>query len=758
MAKDPVCGMYVDETKTTLVATVHGRQYYFCSETCLETFLEPEKEMRTLKLLLIFSFSLSIPTLILSFLPGLDITIRNFVLFGLATPVQFIAGWRYYRGTLDAIKNRMANMDSLIAVGTSAAWGYSTVVTFFPGFFAGEEVFFDTAAFIISLILLGRYFEEKAKGRASEAIRRLMDLAPKKARVLRDGEEVEVPVELVRVEDIVIVRPGEKIPVDGLVTEGRSSVDESMITGESIPVEKGPGDEVVGATMNKIGMLKFKATKVGKDTALSQIINLVEEAQQSRAPIQKLADVISSYFVPAVIGIAVITSIFWYYLGTGMWTPPMGFSAFTFSLTVFVAVLIIACPCALGIATPAAIMVGTGKGAENGLLIKGAEYLEKARKMDVVVFDKTGTLTKGMPEVTDVITLADLSEEEVLLAAAVAEKGSEHPLAEAILRRAEEKGIDVPDPEDFEAVPGHGVRAVVEGRRVLLGNRKLMVDSGIELGEGERVVQNLERMGKTVMLLAQEGDLAGAVAVADTLKEHSKEAVGALMSMGIRPVMLTGDNERTAMAIAAQLGIQDVMAEVLPGEKAERIKRLQEQGNAVGMVGDGINDAPALAQADVGIAIGSGTDVAMEAGGIVLVKDDLRDVVASIQLSRRTYSKIRQNLFWAFAYNTALIPVAAGLLYPLVGLLLDPIFAGAAMGFSSTTVVTNSLLLKRFQPTLTKWEERRFKMAKDPICGMDVDPAKAAGTSEHEGEVFYFCSTGCKETFDEDPHRYAHGT
>ncbi len=758
MAKDPVCGMYVDETKVSLVATVHGRQYYFCSETCLETFLEPEKEMRTLKLLLIFSFSLSIPTLILSFLPGLDITIRNFVLFGLATPVQFIAGWRYYRGTLDAIKNRMANMDSLIAVGTSAAWGYSTVVTFFPGFFAGEEVFFDTAAFIISLILLGRYFEEKAKGRASEAIRRLMDLAPKKARVLRDGEEVEVPVELVRVEDIVIVRPGEKIPVDGLVTEGRSSVDESMITGESIPVEKGPGDEVVGATMNKIGMLKFKATKVGKDTALSQIINLVEEAQQSRAPIQKLADVISSYFVPAVIGIAVITSIFWYYLGTGMWTPPMGFSAFTFSLTVFVAVLIIACPCALGIATPAAIMVGTGKGAENGLLIKGAEYLEKARKMDVVVFDKTGTLTKGMPEVTDVITLADLSEEEVLLAAAVAEKGSEHPLAEAILRRAEEKGIDVPDPEDFEAVPGHGVRAVVEGRRVLLGNRKLMVDSGIELGEGERVVQNLERMGKTVMLLAQEGDLAGAVAVADTLKEHSKEAVGALMSMGIRPVMLTGDNERTAMAIAAQLGIQDVMAEVLPGEKAERIKRLQEQGNAVGMVGDGINDAPALAQADVGIAIGSGTDVAMEAGGIVLVKDDLRDVVASIQLSRRTYSKIRQNLFWAFAYNTALIPVAAGLLYPLVGLLLDPIFAGAAMGFSSTTVVTNSLLLKRFQPTLTKWEERRFKMAKDPICGMDVDPAKAAGTSEHEGEVFYFCSTGCKETFDEDPHRYAHGT
>ncbi|MEE9600319.1 MAG: heavy metal translocating P-type ATPase, partial [Thermoplasmata archaeon] len=418
MAKDPVCGMYVDEAKVTLKATVRGREYYFCSETCLETFLEPDKEMRSLKLLLIFSLSLSIPTLILTFVPVIPPELRNFVLFGLATPVQFIAGWRYYRGTLDAIKSRTANMDSLIAVGTSAAWGYSAVVTFLPAFFASEKVFFDTAAFIISLILLGRYFEEKAKGRASEAIRRLMDLAPKKARVIRDGEEMDVPVELVRVDDVVVVRPGEKIPVDGFIVEGRSSLDESMITGESMPVEKGEGDEVIGATMNKRGMLKFRATKVGKDTTLSQIIDLVEEAQQSRAPIQKLADVISSYFVPVVIGVAIISSLFWFYIGTGIWELPANLNAFTFSLTIFVAVLIIACPCALGIATPAAIMVGTGKGAENGLLIKGAEYLEKARKMDVVVLDKTGTLTKGMPEVTDLLSLGDFTEVEVLTSAA----------------------------------------------------------------------------------------------------------------------------------------------------------------------------------------------------------------------------------------------------------------------------------------------------------------------------------------------------
>ncbi len=757
MAKDPVCGMYVDETKAHLVATRRGRDYFFCSETCLLTFEKPEQEMRSLKLLLIFSFSLSIPTLVLSLLPVLPPTTRNFILFGLATPVQFVAGWRYYRGTLDAVKNRMANMDSLIAVGTSAAWGYSTVVTFLPGFFATHEVFFDTAAFIISLILLGRYFEERAKGRASEAIRRLMDMAPKKATVIRDGQEVEIPVELVTLDDIVVVRPGEKVPVDGLILEGSSSLDESMLTGESMPVEKGEGDEVIGATMNRSGMLKFRATKVGKDTTLSQIINLVEEAQQSRAPIQKLADVIASYFVPAVIGIAILAALFWYFIGTGIWQPPAVLSTFTFSLTIFVAVLIIACPCALGIATPAAIMVGTGKGAENGLLIKGAEYLERARKMDVVVFDKTGTLTKGTPEVTDVITLGDFTEEEVLKAAAGAEKGSEHPLGEAIVRKAVAMGIAVPDPADFQAVPGKGVTAQVESRRILLGSRKLLKAEGVDLGGVEDTLRPLQEEGKTAMLLGVDGSLAGVIAVADTLKEHSRRAVDALRAMGISPVMLTGDNERTARAIASHLGIEDVMAEVLPGEKAERVKELQQDGHVIGMVGDGINDAPALAQADVGIAIGSGTDVAMEAGGIVLVKDDLRDVVASVQLSRRTYSKIRQNLFWAFAYNTALIPVAAGILYPVVSLLLDPIFAGAAMGFSSTTVVANSLLLKRFKPSIKEWEERRFAMAKDPICDMEVDPSSAYGSSEHDGEVFYFCSAACKETFDKDPHRYAHG-
>ncbi len=757
MAKDPVCGMYVDEAKVSLVATVEGRKYYFCSETCLLTFEEPEKELVHLRRLLILSFSLSIPVLVLSLVPVLEATLRNFVLFALATPVQFVAGWRYYRGGLDAIKSRVANMDLLIAVGTSAAYGYSTVVTFLPGFFAGEAVFFDTAAVIISLILLGRYFEENARGRASEAIRRLMDLAPKMATVVRDGKEVEVPVEQVKVGDVVVIRPGDKVPVDGSVLEGQSALDESMITGESIPVEKGPGDEVIGATINKTGMLKFRATKVGKDTALSQIINLVQEAQESRAPIQKLADVVAGYFVPAVIGVAIISALFWFVVGSGLWVPPVELSPFTFSLTVFVAVLIIACPCALGIATPAAIMVGTGKGAENGLLIKGAEYLEKARGLDVVVFDKTGTLTKGKPEVTDIIPVGGRSAEEVLFHAAAVEKGSEHPLAQAILRKAEKAGVEVVEPKGFEAIPGHGVRAKVGETRVLLGNRKLMEENGVDLSPLETEVKQLEQKGKTAMLLAMDSSIAGAVAVADTPKEHAREALEALKAMGIRPVMITGDNERTAMAIAAHLGMEEVMAEVLPGEKADRVKELQSQGHSVAMVGDGINDAPALAQADVGIAIGSGTDVAMEAGGIVLVKDDLRDVVASIQLSRRTYSKIRQNLFWAFAYNTALIPVAAGILYPLLGLLLDPIFAGAAMGFSSTTVVANSLLLKRFQPTIKQWEERRIEMAKDPICGMDVNPDTAYGSSEHDGEVFYFCSARCKETFDADPHRYAHG-
>jgi Cu+-exporting ATPase len=580
-------------------------------------------------------------------------------------------------------------MHTLIAIGTSAAWLYSTIVTFFPNFFPRAEVYFDTATLIIALILTGRLFEDIAKGKASDAVRKLMDLQPKLARLIKDGKEIEVPVEKIQLGDILIVRSGEKIPTDGIVIEGHSSVDEKMITGESMPVGKKVGDEVIGATINKVGMLKIKATKVGADTTLSQIIKLVEEAQISRAPIQRLADVVSSYFVPIVILVAGIAFFVWYLIGL---------QSFQFSLTVAIAVLIIACPCALGIATPMAIMVGTGKGAENGILIKGGEYLEKAHKLQAMVFDKTGTLTKGEPSLTDIIPLSGLNEEEVLKLAAIAEKGSEHPLGEAIIRGAKDKGIDIPDPAKFDVVPGHGVKAEYNGKKILLGNRKLMKDNKIDIEKLEDKISALEEEGKTAMVLALDGKVIGIVAVADTLKDYSKEAIEALQSMGIDVIILTGDNKRTADAIARKLGIKRVLAEVLPKDKVNEIKRLQQEGRIVGMVGDGINDAPALAQADIGIAIGSGTDVAKETGGILLIKEDLRDVVTAIKLSRKTVRKIKQNLFWAFAYNTALIPVAAGILYPSFNILLHPIFAAAAMGLSSLTVVGNSMLLRRFKP------------------------------------------------------------
>lgn len=690
MAKDPVCGMYVDEKTSKLKAEVRGVTYYFCSESCLATFLRPEIELRNLKILVALSMVLAVPTLIFTYFTILPYLPNNVWLFLLATPVQFVAGWRYYRGTWNAIQNRNANMDTLISVGTSAAWGYSTIVTFTPSLFSGGDVYFDTAAVIIALILLGRLFEDLAKGKASEAIRKLMGLQPRVARVVRDDLEVEVPVEQVKVGDTVVVRPGERIPVDGEVVEGYSSVDEKMITGESIPAEKQVGDQVIGATINKSGLLKFKATKVGADTMLSQIIKLVEEAQVARAPIQRLADLVASYFVPAVIVIASVSFIIWNLLGQG----------FTFALGVFIAVLIIACPCALGIATPTAIMVGTGKGAENGILIKGGEYLEKAHKLDTIVFDKTGTLTKGEPSLTDAVAFAPYDEDQVLEFAASAESGSEHPLGEAILRAARERGLNVPSLESFEALPGRGVAATCSGKKVLLGNCRLMSENAISIIQAENNIRELENEGKTVMLTAIDGKLAGFIGVADTIKENSKAAVRQLRNIGLEVIMLTGDNERTAKAIAKQVGIDRVMAEVLPADKAEAIKKLQSEGKVVGMVGDGINDAPALAQSDIGIAIGSGTDVALETGGIVLIRDDLRDVVASIQLSKQTVGKIKQNLFWAFFYNVAFIPVAAGLLYPTFGILLNPMFAAAAMAFSSVTVVTNSLLLRRFTPKI----------------------------------------------------------
>ena len=698
MATDPVCGMYVDEG-THLTAVVRGRKYYFCSETCLETFTAPEKELARLKRLTLFSLGIGVPLFVVGlgqglgwWLMGLEEPV-NLVFFVLATPVQFVAGYRFYRGFLDAIRNKSANMDVLIAIGTSAAFAYSAVVTFLPFLgvtLADKGTYYDTAAVIIGLILLGKYFEEIAKGKAGDAIRKLMDLAPRTARVVRDDHEEEIPVELVQVDDLVIVRPGERIPVDGVIVGGFSAVDESMITGESIPVEKKVGDTAIGATINRTGLLRLRATRVGADTTLNQIIKLVEDAQASRAPIQRLADRVASVFVPAVVGIGIFTFF--------LWAVPFGQSV-AHALVFFIAVLIIACPCALGIATPAAIMVGTGKGAENGLLIKGGEYLEKAHKLTTAVFDKTGTLTKGRPSVTDVVPVGAISEAEILRLAASAEKGSEHPLGEAIVQAAVAKGVRLEDPSDFEAIPGQGVRAAIGEHRILIGNRSLMVSAGIPVDAAESVLHAMEDAGKTAMILAVDGRVAGVIAVADTLKEHSIEAVRSLKAMGIEVIMLTGDNRRTAEAIARQVGVDRVIAEVLPAQKADAIKNLQEQGKIVAMVGDGINDAPALAQSDVGIALGSGTDVAMEAGGIVLIKDDLRDVVASIQLSRRTVQKIRQNLFWAFFYNTALIPIAAGVLAG-IGIVLNPIIAGAAMGFSSVSVVMNSMTLRRFKPQI----------------------------------------------------------
>ena len=689
MAKDPVCGMYVDESKAAITRVVRGRTYYFCSEACANTFTKPEVELRNLKILAVFSLVLGVATFTFSFIQVLPILPNNLWLFLFATPVQFIAGLRFYRGTYDAIRNRTANMDVLIAVGTSAAWLYSTLVTFFPNTFVGE-VYFDTAALITAFILLGKLLEDIAKGKASESVRKLMDLQPRMAKVIRNGLEEEVPVELVRLGDIVVVRPGEKIPVDGIVTEGYSAVDEKMITGESIPVEKKVGDEVIGATINKTGMLKFKATKVGADTTLSQIIKLVDEAQVSRAPIQRLADVIASYFVPLVIAIGIASYLTWYFIGK---------SSFIFAFTTFIAVLIIACPCALGLATPTAILVGTGKGAENGILIKGGENLEKAYKINTVVFDKTGTLTKGEPSVTDIVKAGDQSEREIVRFAAIAEKGSEHPLSLAIVKKAEQDGIEVPNPKSFEAVPGQGVKATHDDKEILFGNRRLMSGNGISTETIEDRIRALEEDGKTVMILAVDKKVLGVIGVADTLKNYSSEAVKQLQEIGLETVMLTGDNPRTANAIAKKLGIERVLAEVLPGDKAKVIKSLQDEGKTVTMVGDGINDAPALAQADIGIAIGSGTDVAIETGGIVLIKDDLRDVVTAIQLSKHTMRKIKQNLFWAFFYNVAFIPIAAGALYPLFGILLNPVFAAVAMAASSVSVVTNSLLLRRFKPT-----------------------------------------------------------
>lgn len=603
-----------------------------------------------------------------------------------------IVGYKYFTIGFKSLFRGSPNMDSLIAIGTSAAfiYGIYAIVQIYGG--NGEyanELYFETGGVILTLITLGKYLESVTKGKTSEAIKKLMGLAPKTAIIIRDGKEVEISIDEVEVGDVIVVKPGEKMPVDGIVLEGNTSVDESMLTGESIPVEKNAGDNIIGASINKNGTIKYKATKVGKDTALAQIIKLVEDAQGSKAPIAKLADVISSYFVPVVIALSIVSALAWYFLGG---KSPI------FALTIFISVLVIACPCALGLATPTAIMVGTGKGAENGVLIKSGVALETTHKIKTIVFDKTGTITEGKPKVTDIVVANGIKEDELLQLTASAEKGSEHPLGEAIVKGAEEKELKFKNLDAFKAIPGHGIEVRIDEKEILAGNRKLMVERNISLENLEEASNKLAEEGKTPMYVAIEGKLAGIIAVADTVKENSKKAIEHLHKMGIEVAMITGDNKRTAEAIAKQVGIDRILAEVLPQDKANEVKKLQAEGKKVAMVGDGINDAPALAQADIGIAIGSGTDVAMESADIVLMRSDLMDVPTAIQLSKSTIRNIKQNLFWAFGYNTLGIPVAMGVLYIFGGPLLNPMIAAAAMSLSSVSVLTNALRLKRFKP------------------------------------------------------------
>ncbi len=720
MAKDPVCGMVVNE-ETGLHAEIGGRTFYFCSPICQMTFAEPEKELSKMKkrmyvaasgalILAIIRAALYLGVaagaIAVSWVPFPEIPFLSYglILFIIVTPVQFIGGWSFYVGGYHAIRHRTANMDLLISIGTLTAYIYSTIVLFLPEAIPGEEkyVYFEVSAVIIAFVLLGKYMEEAIKKKSSAAIRKLLDLSPPMARVIRDGVENEIPAEQVLLDDIMVIRPGEKIPTDGQVVEGESSVDEKMITGESLPIGKQVGSEVIGATLNKQGLLKVKATKVGKDTTLSQIVHVVEQAQSSTAKIQRMADSIAAKFVPAVISASVATFLVWYFV--------MG--DFVTGLLAFVAVLIIACPCALGVATPAALMVGVGKGAESGILIRGAEYLERSQKITTMVFDKTGTLTKGEPEITNIVSSGEYSDEQILEFAGSLETGSEHPLAQAIVKKSKQKSISLKKPTNFEAISGMGVKAVVNDLHTLFGNRKLMQKFSIPVDQVEHTMESLESEGKTVMILVIDKRVAGVIAVADSLKDSSPMAIQALKNLKIENVMLTGDNEKTAKAIARKVGIEEVFANVLPTEKASVIKKLQSQGKVVGMVGDGVNDAPALAQADIGIAIGSGSDIAKETGGIILIKDDIMDVSRAIKLSRATMKKIKQNLFWAFAYNSGAIPLAG------IGL-LSPILAAAAMALSSVSVISNSALLKRYRIT-TGEENLHLSIQNEKILKKEV--------------------------------------
>jgi len=714
MAKDPVCGMFVEEKHDTIASIKDGRKYYFCSSQCLNEFTQPEKELKKLKNYVTISIGLTIPIVILSLphmfpshfealIPMNVMQYTNFIMLALATPLQFWIGWRFYRGLWDGIRARASNMDTLIAVGTTTAYVYSAIVTIAPSYLPFKSVYFETAAIIITLILIGRLLETRTKERASNAVRKLLDIQPKMAKILRNGTEIALPIEQVKENDLMLIKPGERIPADGIVEDGFSSIDESAITGESIPIDKQKGDQVIGATINKNGLLKVRATKVGQDTVLSQIIALVEEARTGKAHMQRLVDQVAKYFVPGVMIIALCVGFGWYYLG-GI--------GLTYSILAFVSVIIIACPCALGIATPAALMMGSGKAAENGILFKGGEYLEMARKVKTVVFDKTGTLTKGKPSVTDIVDLTNgaLGDAELLRLAAIVESGSEHPLSQAVIIKAKDEGLAIlSSPDFFEAVSGRGLRARYADHTILIGNRKLMEENKLSVSSAiETKLKQFESEGKTATIIAIDYNLSGIIVFADTIKDEAGEAIDSLKLMGMDVVMLTGDNERTAKAVAYQLGISKVFSQVLPQQKEQVISSLKKNGNVVAMVGDGINDAPALAQADLGIAIGSGTDVAKETGGIILIKGDLRDVVTALDLGRKTVSKIKQNLFWAFAYNAGLIPIAGGILVPFGGVGIFgwlPMLAGLAMAMSSVTVVGNSILLGRYKPGSKK--ERR---------------------------------------------------
>ena len=695
-ARDPVCGMDVD-TETAIKRKIGDRTYYFCSQSCADVYEQPERELKTMKrrvaitllgvvaaasLRIIFIFGLAGGIMLLNVIG--ELKVYSLAVFIVSTPVVWVAGFSIIKGAYLSLRNRNINMDVLVTAGVLAGWTYGAINAFLPSI-AADEGYLEVSIGILAFVLLGKYIEETIRRKSAASIRKLLELRPTMARVVRNGEEVELSIDDVQLDDIVIVKPGEKIPIDGVVTAGYSSVDEKLITGESIPVEKNVGSEVIGATVNKNGLLKVRVTRVGEDTALAQIVRLVEEAQASSAPVQKFADRVVAKFVPIVFSVAAISF--------GYWFLTSGFSDAFFAL---LAVLLIACPCALGIATPTAILAGVGKGAEYGVLLRSGEYVEKARKLTTVVFDKTGTLTKGEPSVTDIKPFNGFTEKDVLRFAAIAEKGSEHPLAEAILNYAQKAKVKIVDADSFEALPGRGVQCTTEGKTVLLGNRKLMQEKNVQIAQLENDLATLEGQGKTVMILSVDGEAAGIVAAMDTPKENAAEAIQQLKNMKLEVVMLTGDNERTAKAIAKQLGMEQVIANVLPWQKVDAIKKLQSEQKIVAMVGDGINDAPALAQADIGIAIGSGTDIAKETGGIVLIKDDLRDVVLGVELSKKTMRKINTNLFWAFIYNTVMIPIAAA------GL-LNPMFAAGAMAISSLTVVSNSATLK-----LAKFKFEKF--------------------------------------------------